>query len=496
MGIHPVDLTIVLAYLLAIIGFGIWVGRGQRDMSDYLLGDRNLPWTVLLLSIVATETSAVTFLSVPGVAYSGDLTFLQLAFGYIVGRYAVAALLLPQYFRGQLYTAYQVLDRRFGGSTKRAASLLFIVMRNLADGLRLHLAAVVLRKILFADTIAEPGSFDMQMAWAVIIMGSVTTFYTVVGGMKAVAWTDFAQFFIYVAGAACAWGVLLWKTPGGWGEIFEFAQQHEKLRVINPSFDLTVTYTLWAGVIGGAFLSLGSHGADQLMVQRFLSARSQKEASRALRWSGWVVLVQFLLFLLLGVALASFYRDRTFTKSDEVFAAFIIEEMPIGIVGLTVAAVFAAALSSSLNSLAAATVNDFYVPLVRPNADVRHTMNVTRVFTVVFGIIQIIVGVTGQLFASRVVDNVLGIAGFTMGIVLGLFLLGTLTKRVGQRAALVALLMGLTGMTILYFQTKLAWPWFPVIGSIATFTIGLAASYVWPDDGTPKVQEESAASVG
>ena len=497
MGIHPVDLTIVVIYLLAVIGFGVWVGRGQRDISDYLLGDRNLPWAVVLLSIVATETSTATFLSVPGEAYLGDLKFLQLAFGYILGRYVVSVLLLPQYFRGQLYTAYQVLDRRFGGTTKRAASLLFIVMRNMADGLRLLLAGVVLKKILFPASPALDG-FDSYLATAVVIMGAATILYTVFGGMKAVAWTDFIQFFIYMLGAACAVVIVFWRVPGGWGEVFRYAQEHGKLQVVDLSFDWKQSYTLWAGLIGGAFLTLGSHGADQLMVQRYLSARSQRHAASALRWSGWIVLAQFLTFLLLGVALARFYDGREF-KQDEVFATFIIEELPIGVVGLTVAAVFAAAmstLSSSLNSSAAAAVNDFYVPLFRPNADPQHSLRVTRGLTLVFGLVQIAVGVGGQFVQNNVITTVMKIAGFTMGIVLGLFLLGTLTKRVGQRAALVALLLGLTGMTLIYFQTPLAWPWYPVVGSLGTFAIGLAASYVLPEERASHSDEGSAATVG
>lgn len=484
MALHPVDLAIIGVYLLGVVGFGIWLGRGQRDISDYLLGDRSLPWIVVLLSIVATETSTATFLSVPAEAYSGDMRFLQLAFGYVVGRYIVSVLLLPQYFRGQLFTAYQVLDRRFGGLTKRAASLLFIVMRSMADGLRLFLAAIVLKMILFPSTVIESGQFNPHLAWAVVIMGAATILYTFFGGMKAVAWTDFAQFFVYMLGAVCAAVIVFSRVPGGWGEVMEFAQETGKLRIINLSFDLTQNYTLWAGLIGGMFLTLGSHGADQMMVQRYLSARNQQQAASALRWSGWIVLAQFFLFLMLGVALACFYQNRSFAKADEVFATFIIEELPVGVVGLTVAAVFAAAmstLSSSLNSSAAAAVNDFYLPLVGPNVDDGHTLRVTRVLTLFFGLVQIAVGIAGQFLQENVISSVMKIASFTLGIVLGLFLLGTFTRRVSQRAALIALLVGLSGMTLVYFRTPLAWPWFAVVGSLGTFAVGLAASYVVPE---------------
>lgn len=484
LAVSPIDLAIVAVYLAGVVVFGLWIGRGQRGINDYLLGDRNLPWWVLLLSIVATETSTATFLSIPGVGYRRDLSFLQLALGYLIGRYIVVGILLPQYFRGELFTAYQVLDRRFGGATKQAASVLFIVTRSLADGLRLLLAGIVLKVMLFApDTTAGMGTFDWQLAVAVGAMGVATIIYTFFGGMKAVAWTDFAQFFIYMLGAGVAGAVLLTRLPGGWEGLLAYGRDHGKFRLIDPAFDLTQPYTLWAGIIGGAFFSLGSHGADQLMVQRYLSARSQREAGRALIASGWVVLAQFSLFLLLGVGLACFYHGKPFDRDDEVFATFIIRELPVGVVGLTLAAVFAAAmstLSGSLNSSAAAAVNDFYVPLFKPDADPRHALRVTRGFTVLFGLIQISVGIAGQYLAESVVNNALAIAGFTTGVILGVFFLGVFTRRVSQQAALVALVGGLIAMTWIKLRTPLAWPWFAAVGSLGTFGLGVLASLVLP----------------
>ena len=290
------------------------------------------------------------------------MTFLQLAFGYVLGRYAVVWLLLPQYFRGQMFTAYEVLSQRFGGATKQAASLLFLITRSLADGI----AAVSLRTRLEGDALPrchQRRRFDSQLAIAVVIMGVAMMIYTFFGGMRAVVWTDASQVLVYVLGAVCAFAVLLGKLPEGWQSLLDYGRSHGKFTVIDPSWDLSQAYTLWAGVLGGAFFSLGSHGADQLMVQRYLSARSQQDAGRALWLSGWVVLAQFTLFLLLGVGLACFYQGREFKTGDEVFATFILEELPVGLVGFTLAAVFAAAFSGSLNSLAAAAVNDFYVPI-------------------------------------------------------------------------------------------------------------------------------------
>jgi SSS family solute:Na+ symporter len=476
LAISSIDVAIVAVYLLAVVLFGAWVGRRQRGVNDYLLGDRQLPWWLLLLSIVATETSSVTFLSVPGTAYRGDLTFLQLAIGFVVGRYAVVALLLPQYFKGRLLTAYQALDRRFGVTTKRLASLLFLVTRSLADGLRLYLTAIVLRLVLFGSSPAAAQSsesaFDQELAWAVVFTGTATILYTCFGGIKAVVWTDFIQFFIYVAGAIASGIVIAIYIGGsgsGWSDV---AIDAAKLRVFDLSFDVTRPYTLWAGILGGAFITLASHGADQLMVQRYLSARSMPEAARALVWSGWIVLAQFAGFLLLGLGLAVFYQGREFARADEVFATFIVEELPVGVVGLTLAAVLAAAmstLSGSLNSLAGTAMNDFYVPLVAPEASPKHLLRVTRVLTVVFGMIQMAVAIAGQYLRSTVVEAVLSIAALTTGTVLGIFLLGALTRHVGQRAALIGMAVGLAGMIYLRFATPIAWTWYSLIGALLTW---------------------------
>ena len=479
LAISEIDAAIIAAYMLGVVLFGIWMGRGQRDVTGYLLGGRNLPWWGLLLSIVATETSTVTFLSVPGVAFSADggsLVFLQLTIGYILGRFVIVGLFLPHYFRGELFTAYEVLHRRFGGGTKRAASLLFLVARNLADGLRLYLTAIVLYHVVGLD-----------LSICIMAIGLTTILYTFVGGMKSVVWNDCIQFVVYIAGAVLAGCVILASLPDGWGSFFDFAQTHHKLRLFDFSFDLGRKYTFWSGLVGGLFLTLATHGTDQLMVQRYLAARSRKEAGRALALSGFVVCGQFALFLLIGVGLACFYQFHPTTQNlagDEVFAAFIVDYLPVGVVGITLAAVFSAAmstLSSSLNSSAAAAVNDFYLPLWKQKPSARHSLWVSRGLTVLFGLVQIGIGIAGQFFSRSVVDDVLGIAGFTAGPILGVFFLGVLTRRATQRGALVGLLFGLAVLTAIKFTTGLAWPWYALVGSSVTFVVGLAASWALPD---------------
>ena len=495
--ISTADLAVVAVYMLVTVAIGFWVGRGQKDLSDYLLGDRNLPWWAVLGSIVATETSTATVLSIPGWAYAaeGDFRGLQLALGYVVGRILVAAVLLPQYFRGDLFTSYEVLNRRFGGATKTTASALFLVTRTLADGLRLYLAALVLAK--FAG---------MSMPVAVGVMGVVTIAYTVFGGMRSVVWNDCVQLVIYVAGGVVALAVILGRLPEGWDGLLEFGRETGRFRVFDFSTTLEDPFTFWAGLIGGAFLTLGTHGTDQLTVQRLLSARNQREAGRALILSGIVVLLQFALFLLIGVALAAYFTasppETSIARSDEAFATFIVEDLPPGLCGLMLAAVFAAAMStlaSSLNSSSAAAANDLVVPYLRDRSPKR-LLTLGRNLTVLFGIAQVAVGLTAQqvidLVAStgggNVVETVLAIAAFTTGIILGVFFLGVLTTRVSQPAALAGFLGGVAAtiaVRVVGARTDfdLAWPWYALVGAAATFAVGLAASYVIPRSAAPGV---------
>src|SRR5215210_5333769 len=471
MSISLLDLAVLLGYMAGMVLLGVWLGRGARDVAEYAVGSRDLPWWLILFSIIATETSSVTFLSIPGFAYERDFTWLQIAVGFLIGRFAVAFLLLPEYFRGTLFTAYEVLDRRFGGATKRTASALFIVTRCLADGLRLFLSALVLQEMT-----------GISIPWAVAALGITTVVYTYVGGMKAVLWTDLIQFFLYLGGALVALVAILARLPGGWDQLVAMGQAAGKFRVFDFRLDWSEPYGFWAGLLGGAFVTLGSHGVDQLMVQRYLSARGLPAARRALWVSGLAVVAQFALFLLIGVGLWSFYQLHPpalpFDRADRVFARFILDELPVGLVGLLLGAIFAAAMTSSLNSCATVAVNDIYLPgrRVPPERQLR----LTRILTALFGAVQIAVGIAGQWVQSSIVSSVLGIAAFTTGIVLGVFFLGMFTRRVGQRAALAGLVAGFAGMTWIYFGTSLAWPWYALAGSLLTSAVGLAASWVWP----------------
>lgn len=487
MAISSIDAAILVVYMLLMVALGLWVGREQKDLSGYLLGGRDLPWWAILGSIVATETSTATFLSVPGIAFAaeGDMRFLQLAIGYIVGRIIVAFVLLPLYFRGKMFTAYEVLQRRFGGASKRCASILFLVTRNLSDGLRLFLAGIALEKVL---------GLDLNLC--IVVIGIATIVYTFFGGMKAVIWSDCIQFVVYMIGGLLALKILVDFFPGGWPELVQFGNSTGRFEVLDfrwrptDSFNLlTEPFTFWSGLIGGAALTLGTHGTDQIIVQRYLSARGQRDAQKAIIASGFVVFAQFAIFLVLGVALACYYTNinpQSFERNDEVFAAFIVDHLPVGLVGITLAAVFAAAmstLSSSLNSSAAAAVADFYQPWAsRGGAEPtpERLLSWSRRFTILFGIVQIVIGIGASYVSESVVGDALAIAGFTAGILLGVFALGVFTKFTHQRGVLVGMVVGIAVLTVVKFGTSVAWPWFAIIGASTTFATGCLISKLVP----------------
>lgn len=487
-----IDILVLVAYVATALAVGL-IGIGKaKNLEAYLLGDRNLPWWAILGSIVATETSGVTVLSVPGHGIGPvGMKFLQIAMGYIIGRAIIVYVLLPLYFRGRLLTAYEVLDKRFGEATRQSASLLFLIARNLGDGLRLYLVAIVLQKLAHID-----------LAVSVVVMGVISTIYTFVGGMRSVIWNDCIQFAVYVLGGIAAVFVIASQISGGFGEVARFAAENGKLQVFDVRWSLSEPYTFFASLIGGAVLTIGTHGTDHSMVQRYLSARSQRDAGWALLASGFVVFVQFALFLFIGIELACFFGQQPMPegvklKPDEVFAHFIVNHYPrnTGLIGLMLAAILASNLSSSLSASAAVVVNDFYLPW-RKTKDNRELLGLTRGLTVVFGVLQIALGIFAQRLStggSTVVDAALTIAGFVFGLLLGVFALGVFTRRAGQASALVGMAVGLALLLFLQFVmpgltasperlagVKVAFPWLAVIGAGTTFFAGWVVSWFFP----------------
>jgi solute:Na+ symporter, SSS family len=465
--VRGLDLAVLLLYLVGINVWGAWLGRGQTGGTDYFLGNRDLSWWVVLLSVVATETSTLTFLSIPGVAYTGSLVFLQLAFGYLIGRVVAARLLLPAYYEGELTTAYALLERRFGVGARRFTSAIFMITRLLGDSVRLALTAVPLQLI-------TGWSYPLSIA----VMALLTLIYTYVGGIKAVIWVDALQFGLYVLGALAAMIALQRLTPGGWKGTLASAFLAGKMTLLDFSPDPSVTYTFWAGLIGGAFLSMATHGTDQLIVQRLLTCRDLRSSQRALIGSGVAVIFQFALFLVLGLGLWTFYGGRQFASSDQIFAGFILEELPPGVTGLVIAAIFAAAMStlaSSINSLASTTAYDFWAPLVGAERDERRLLRAGRAFSLLWAGLLVAGAIVFTLLPrdAAAVEVALGIASVVYGGLLGAFALGVLSQRAEQRSVIAGMALGVGTVAVIWRAVpSVAFPWYVLIGSVITFTVG------------------------
>ncbi len=483
--IRAIDLLIVILYLAGITLFGLHFRSKEDSLRSYFLAERTIPWWAISLSMVAAETSTLTIISIPGLAFTGDFGFLQLVVGYLIARVVLCVLFLPAYFHGEMLTAYQLIDRRFGPRLHKLTATVFLLTRAAAEGVRLFAISILIGIAI--------GTGDIP---SIVIITVLTLLYTIKGGMAAVIWTDVMQMFIYIGGSIAALWALGHQVPGGWRLIHEAAHAAGKFTVFHFALNLTTTYTFWTGLIGGCFLTMASHGTDQLMVQRLLAARSLRESRLALLSSWVIVALQFLLFLCVGAGLYVYYTrvapGQTFPSADRIFPAFIVDHMPAGISGLIIAAVLAAAmsnLSAALNSLSSTTVVDFYMKL-HPNAAARERSNISRVATLFWA-----VALCGLAFISRgskhVVEVGLSIASVAYGSLLGVFLLGTLTRRANEAGTIVGMIAGLGVNIVLWLQPapiavhfaglnavlpRVAWTWYVVIGTAITVSVGYLSS--------------------
>lgn len=468
------DLAVIAAYLIGITWFGARFGRGQKGLKDYLLGGRTAPWWAISLSIVSAETSTLTIVGTPALSFAGNMGFLQVVLGYLAARIVIATLLLPHYFRGELFTAYELMRRRFGERVRRVTAFVFLVTRALAEGVRVFAIAIVISVVLGTSEIPS-----------ILLIVALTLFYTFEGGMTAVIWTDVVQMALYVAGAVLSFVVLLDRIPGGWDHVAAVAGPAGKFRIFDFDFAWTRQffgrpYTFWAGVLGGCFLTTASHGTDQLIVQRLLSARSESESRRALLASWGLVMFQFTLFLLVGIALFVYHRDTGLpapARLDRIYPEFVWHQLPPGVAGLVIAAILAAAmanLSAALNALASTTVIDFYRPLA-PLRDDAHFLKWARIATVLWGVVLVGIGILARNWGS-VLESGLSVASITLGLLLGVFLLGVLTRRVKGNAAIAGVAGGLAAMLYVRFFTSIAFTWWVLIGTAATFLFGYLAS--------------------
>jgi SSS family solute:Na+ symporter len=460
----PLDYAVIAAYLAAITAFGSWFGRFQHTTRDYFLSGRSVPWWAVCCTVVATETSTLTFIGIPATAYTGDMTFLQLAAGYVVGRMLVSTLFIPAYFRGDLVTSYELLQRRFGKDVTTLSAGLFLVTRSLADGIRLFATALVISVVTGVPT-----------AWTTLVVGGLMIVYTVRGGASAVIWTDVVQMFVYAAGAGIVAWTLLERIPGGWEEVVRAGGDAGKFTVLNLSTDPSAVYTIFSGLLGGVALTLATHGTDQFLVQRLLAATSARAAATGLVLSGFVVFVQFILFLLIGVMLFTFHQhvplEAPLARTDQVLPHFVVTYLPSGIAGFIVAAIVAAALSPSLNAMAATTINDFYKPRGRAPVDETALVALSRRITIGWGVVQVAIALGAQLMDRSVLDAGLAVLSFASGSVLGAFLLATRVPSVGPRAAWMGMIAGLTAMTAVWGLTATAFTWYVFIGAVTTVSV-------------------------
>lgn len=483
MGLNALDLGVIATYLVGVTLFGLHFRKRQKTVRDYYLADNAIPWWAISLSIVAAETSTLTIISIPGLAYDQDFRFLQLVIGYIVGRVIVSFLFIPQYFRGELVTAYELMERRFGPSLRTLTSGMFLVTRAAAEGVRVFAVAIVVR-IALGSLLTGLSDFGRDLC-AIGLVTLFTLIYTFEGGMAAVIWTDVVQLTICVAGTIAGVFTILHLVPGGWTTVATVASQAGKFRVFDTTWNLHATYTLWSGVIGGAFLTTASHGTDQLIVQRLLSARSERESKIALLSSGVAIFGLFSLFLLVGAMLFVYYRlsppTVAFQRSDTIFPAFIVNHMPHGMSGLLISAILAAAmsnLSAALNSLSSASILDFYARL-RPKSTDQHRLKLSRQATIMWAVILFGLALLAR-HGGRVVEVGLAIASVAYGALLGAFLLGTLTRTASERGALAGMVVGFALNIYLWQCTNIPFTWYVALGSLATFAFGYTASRLMP----------------
>jgi SSS family transporter len=484
------DLAVIVIYLAGITWFGAHFRNSQKSLRDYFLGGRTAPWWAIALSIVSAETSTLTIIGTPTLAFAGDLAFLQVVLGYLLARIVISALFLPHYFRGEMYTAYELIGARFGPRLRRLTAGTFLVIRALAEGVRVFAISIVISIVLGTGEIAS-----------IVLIVLLTLFYTFEGGMTAVIWTDVVQMILYVVGAVVSFIVILHQIPGGWAHVAAVAEPLGKLRAFDFGFEWTAAffsrpYTFWSGLVGGCFLTTASHGTEQLMVQRLLSARDERQSRTALFASWAVILVQFTLFLLIGVSLWVLYTERGIAAPeppDRLYPGFVWTYLPAGVAGLVIAAILAAAmsnLSAALNALASTTIMDFYRPLRRARevargtngntpasgvAEDRSDLRLARGATVAWGLVLLAIGTVARHWGP-VLEAGLTIASIAYGALLGVFLLGLLPRRIPETAAIAGMVAGVAVVVWIRLGTHIAWTWYVSIGTLMTFSVALAIS--------------------
>jgi solute:Na+ symporter, SSS family len=492
--LHFADWTVIVLYLLGMISLGVWFGKDQHNARDYFLGGRNLPWWSVGLSIVATETSALTFIGVPALAFGGDIAFIQMVIGYVIARVILAVIMVPHYFKGEIYSPYQLLANSFGEPSRRVASGFFLIAGTLAAGVRVYVTCIPLQLMLGINVLP-----------AIILFIGLSLIYTYVGGIKAVVWTEFAQFILFLGGGLFVLFYLPGLITGGFSGAMAEATDAGKLHWLNSAFSLEKPFNIWMGLIGATIFVMSTHGADQLIVQRVLTCRNVAEGRKALLLSAVVILPLFLLFLIIGALLWVYYQHHAFAlplpetqsgfgKNDYVFPIFILTATPTVVKGFLIVAILAAAMSSvsaALSALASVSTMDFFKAFskrVRSDADY---LRISKISTIGWAIMLGVVA-----FASQGVDFILNWAfslnGLTSGAMLGGVLLAIFAKQTRPLAVTLGMLGSLAGMIIVSQYTwttevagqvvehKIFWPWYTLIGTTLTLAIAAGVNILAP----------------
>lgn len=480
-----IDIAIIVFYLVGIIALGLWVGRGQRNARDYFLGDRNISWWGVGLSIVATETSAITFISVPAMAYGGDLTFIQIVIGYVIARIILAILLVPHYFKGEIYSPYQLLTRSFGPMAGKTCAGIFLIAGTLAAGVRVYATSIPLHLIT---------NIDITLSAVLFILLSLV--YMFMGGIKSVIWTEVLQFFLFVGGGVFTLFYIPTLLEGSFTDNLIMAKEAGKLHWFNGGWGWQLPFNIWMGVIGATVQVLSSHGADQLIVQRVLSCRNAREGSKALILSAVLIFPLFLIFLFTGLLLWIFYSQHPTDlalpdgKVDYVFPLFILSKMPVGVKGFLLVAIFSAAMSSvasALSALASVFVMDFVKPLLRSRSD-QWYLRFSKVSTLFWAIL--LIGVAKMSETQPVIFNwAFSLNGLTSGallsgLILALYAQGLKPMAVvlGMVGSVVVMILFQVGMEI-YEVKCLAWPWFTLTGALCGILFSFLFSLIGKGSG-------------
>ncbi|MCP5515695.1 MAG: sodium/solute symporter [Verrucomicrobiales bacterium] len=484
--LDPVDWGVIVLYLAGIIAFGVWLGRGQKDTRDYFLGSSRLPWWSVGMAIVATETSALTFIGVPAVAFGGNLGFIQVIVGYVIARVVLAIVMVPHYFRGDIYSPYQLFEGAFGPAARRTAAGFFLIAGTLAAGVRVYVTCIPVQLIF--------GLQESQIFWAILLFVGLSLIYTYVGGVKAVVWTDAIQFCLFVAGGLFTLWFITRELGTGWSAALATAGDAGKLDWFNSRFTLSAPFNIWMGILGGTFQVLSSHGADQLIVQRVLACGNVREGRKALILSAVIILPLMLMFLFVGVMLWVYYQANPefpiavpearpgVGKNDYVFPIFIITAMPPVLRGLLIVAILSAAMSSvsaALAALASVSTMDFVKPLLRRERTETWYLRLSRQSTLIWAVLLILVALLTRQVTS-VLNAAFALNGLTSGPLLGGLILAVVWRHGRALPVVVGMLTAFLAMAAIHTGLNVFWPWYTLIGCTVTLTVAAGLRRLLP----------------